>query len=205
MPSTSPSPTSGKNDTLRATVYLAVSVDGYIADADGGVGWLDDVEHDEADGDMGYSALIESVDAIVMGRKSYETVRGFDVPWPYEIPVIVVSTSTVDIPDELAASVRHLNHSAEELATVLPSQGIMRVYVDGGDTVRRFLRAGLVDRMTLTQIPVLLGTGISLFEGLGQKIPLTFESSTPYSSGLVQTTYTVSAGAAPSTPTGRPK
>lgn len=176
---------------FRGSVYLAVSVDGYIADADGGVAWLDDIEHDEADGDMGYGDLIESVDCIVMGSKSYRTVRGFDVPWPYTIPVIVLSSSPVDIPPELAASVRHLNHSPAELAKILPAQGVHRVYVDGGDTVRRFLRAGLVDKVTLTQIPVLLGSGISLFAGLDVHIPLIFESSTPFSNGLVQTTYRI--------------
>ncbi len=179
--------------SLRGTVYLAMSVDGYIADADGGVDWLNELEHDEADGDMGYGALIASVDAIVMGRKSYETVRGFDVPWPYEIPVIVLSSSTVDIPAELQESVRHLNHSPAELATLLPTQGIDRVYVDGGVTVRGFLQQGLIDRMTLTTIPILLGDGVSLFEGLGQRVALTLESSTVFSHGLVQSTYLVGA------------
>lgn len=181
--------------TLRGTVYLAISVDGYIADADGGVDWLNELEHDEADGDMGYGALIESVDAIVMGRKSYETVRGFDVPWPYEIPVIVLSSSSVDIPAELQDSVRHLNHSPAELANLLPSEGVNRVYVDGGATVRGFLQEGLIDRMTLTNIPILLGDGVSLFEGLGFRVPLSLESSTVFSHGLVQSTYVIGADA----------
>lgn len=176
--------------TLRTTVYLAVSVDGYIADADGGVGWLDDVEPVD-DEDMGYGALIDSVDALVMGRKSYETVRGFDIDWPYEIPVIVLSTGEVDIPEELTPSVRHVNATPEELALQLPAEGIAHAYIDGGDTIRRFLRAGLVDQMILTTVPILLGSGVSLFEGLGVSVPLLHESTTAFPNGLTQTTYTV--------------
>lgn len=179
---------------FHTTAYLAVSVDGYIADAEGGVGWLDDIEPVVGE-DMGYGELIESVDALVMGRKSYETVRGFDVPWPYEVPVIVLSTSPIDIPDELAASVRHLNATPEELAVQLPAEGIAHAYIDGGDTIRRFLRAGLIDQMTFTTIPILLGSGVSLFEGLGIAVPLVLESTTAFSNGLTQTTYNVERNA----------
>ena len=171
------------------SVFCGVSLDGFIARPDGGLDWL------EGDGtaemvDHGYEAFVAGIDAVVMGRNSFETVMSFE-HWPYTKKVIVLSSGQVDLTAARArgADLEVMNGSPEQLVTELAAKGLFRLYVDGGITVQRFLRAGLVDRLILTRLPVLIGQGIPLFGALEKDIRLKLVASRTFPGGLVQSEY----------------
>lgn len=131
-----------------------------------------------------------SVDALVIGRKTFETVLGFDT-WPYGAkPVFVLSTRAL-APAPSGAVVEHLSGDPKEIASQLEARGIQHVYVDGGITIQRFLRAGLIQRLIITRVPVLIGDGIPLFGSLLRDVRLEHVATRHYSSGLVQTEYRI--------------
>ena len=171
---------------MKASVFIATSLDGFIARADGGIDWLPTGDVEE----HGYEAFIASVDALVIGRKTYETVLAFDA-WPYgEKPVIVLSTGTLS-PAPPGAVVEHMAGPPADIVSQLASRGVQHIYVDGGITIQRFLQAGLIQRLVVTRIPVLIGTGIPLFGPLSSDIVLTHVGTREYASGLVQSEYLV--------------
>lgn len=156
---------------MRCSVFIATSLDGFIARPDGGLDWLPgaDVETDDFDGtpgdDSGYNDFMAATDVIVMGRATYDTVLGFDIDWPYPRPVVVLSSRPLDtLPD--GADVRRDQGPATEVVTRLAADGFSHAYVDGGDVIQQFLAADLIDAMTITVVPVLLGRGIRLFGDL---------------------------------------
>lgn len=153
-------------------VFIATSLDGYIATEDGGLDWLQTIPNPAQD-DMGYIQLMTEVDAVVMGRKTYETVCGFGGDWPYSKPVFVLSHSLKTIPEKLAKKVHLLAGSPVEVLENIHAKGYGKLYIDGGTTIQNFLRADLIDEMRLTTIPILLGGGFSLFGALDQ--PMEFE------------------------------
>ena len=153
-------------------VFIAKSLDGYIAGKEGEIDWLDMVPNPDQD-DMGYYALMEEIDAIVMGRNSFETVLGFDVEWPYSKPVFVLSSSLKEIPKELTGKVQLLNGKPSDILQEIHQKGYFNLYIDGGKTVQHFLEADLIDELRITTIPILLGGGIPLFGDLSK--PLAFE------------------------------
>ena len=173
----------------RCSVFIAVSLDGYIAREDGGLDWLDAANATVPRGeDCGYAQFMQSVDTIVMGRKSYEKVRGFG-EWPYgDTAVVVLSRRALEIPASLAAAVSHSSETPEALCIRLAEQGKERLYIDGGVTIQRFLAAGLITDLTITTIPVILGGGIPLFGRLDRDIALKHVSTTSYDFGFVQST-----------------
>jgi dihydrofolate reductase len=176
----------------RASAFIATSLDGYIARADGSLDWLDDAQNLIPDGeDCGYHEFMASIDGLVMGRHTVERVLTFD-PWPYgSLPVHVLTHSPVAVPLALAATVRSFQGTAEALASHLHAMGHRHVYVDGGLTIQSFLRAGLLDDITITLIPVLLGAGRPLFGSLQQDVELTLARERTYDFGFVQLTYEV--------------
>jgi dihydrofolate reductase len=154
---------------MKCSVFIATSVDGFIARSDGDIDWLMRPEFDDA-GTFGltYAAFISTVDAIVMGRNTFEKALTFD-QWYYEgVEVVVLTSRPMDIPEELTGKVRVLSGSPAEIVSILTSEGKNHLYIDGGVTIQRFLDAGLIDEITITEIPILLGTGIPLF-GSGSK------------------------------------
>lgn len=175
---------------MRTSVYIAASLDGFIARTNGELDWLDSFGHPDGE-DYGHGAFMASVDVLVMGRNTYDTVRGFDVDWPYEVPVVVISSGDVDIPDDLADRVTSTSLAPAELLTELESQGSAHVYLDGGLTISSFMRAKLVDQLIITTIPVLLGHGIPLFSGLGAQVDLELVAVEGYPNGFTQVTYNV--------------
>lgn len=179
----------------RASAFIATSLDGYIARPDGSIDWLNEAQDLIPDGeDCGYHAFMASIDAIVMGRHTFEQVLLFDV-WPYDaIPVYVMSRAPVAVPAPLAASVHVHQGTAESLVDVLAGKGFRQLYVDGGLTIQGFLRAGLLDEITVTVVPILLGAGRPLFGQLGREIELTLMHSRAYEFGFVQSAYRVDAG-----------
>ena len=169
---------------------MAVSLDGFVARADGGVDWLS--KYMTEGEDNGFGAFMESVDGLVMGRASYQSVLTFG-GWPYTKTVVVMSRTLTDadLPDELAGRVRFSNKSPNELMQELAAVGWKRAYVDGGKIVQSFLAEGLIEDMTLTRVPILLGGGIPLFGPLDRDIDLEHIETTPFPSGLVSSKYKV--------------
>lgn len=177
---------------IKASVFLATSLDGFIARKDGGLDWLDRANAATPKGeDYGYHEFSDSIDVIVMGRYSYEKVLTFNA-WPYgEKPVIVLSSRAVDISPDLAKTVSYSSETPGELMNRLSSHGIKHVYIDGGLTIQRFLAARLIDDLTITLVPVLLGEGKPLFGPLAKDIRLAHIATRSYTNGFVQIKYRV--------------
>ena len=175
---------------MSGHVFIATSLDGYIARPDGDIGWL--LARDDPNEDHGYDAFIADKDAIVMGRGSYEKVATFDL-WPYDRPVLVLSRrlAGTPVPDRLRGKVRFADLAPPEAMRVLAQEGARRVYVDGGQVVQAFLCAGLVEDMVITTVPVLIGSGRPLFGALPADRDLALVASRSFPSGLVQSTYRV--------------
>jgi dihydrofolate reductase len=176
----------------KVSVFIATSLDGYIARTDGDLDWLDAANATVPAGeDCGYQTLMRTVDALIMGRKTYEKVLSFG-SWPYgETAVSVLSSTAITFPDELPDTVTHSSEDPCTLCERLSRDGIHHIYIDGGNTIQRFLSAGLVDELTITVIPILLGTGISLFGPLDTDINLVCVDTKRYEFGFVQLKYRV--------------
>ena len=176
--------------SIQASVYIATSLDGFIARKDGSLDWLDAAAATVPEGeDCGYKVFMDSIDVLIMSRGTYEKVLSFG-GWPYTKPVVVLSHAPITFPETLPDTVSHSSEAPDALLKRLEAEGVRRVYVDGGKTIQRFLAAGLIDDLILTRIPILLGDGIPLFAGVND-IPLTHIRTTAYDFGFVQSTYTV--------------
>jgi len=143
-------------------VFIATSLDGYIADRNGGLGFLDTYPEINSI-DTGYNDHMASIDALVMGRVSFETVVGFDIPWPYDKPVYVLSNTLDQVPEKCGDQLTILNGSIPDILEKIHSNGHTQLYIDGGKVIQSFLKHDLIDEMIITIIPVLLGGGIPLF------------------------------------------
>jgi dihydrofolate reductase len=166
---------------VRFLVFLATSLDGFIARPDDGLAWLSPFEQEE----HGYRDFFAGVDALVIGRRTYEVVLGFP-DWPYAGKRVIVCTSR---PASPAHGEELWSGSPRALAERLDREGVGRVYLDGGALICSFLREGLVDDLTLNLIPVLLGAGVPLFAGGLPEVPLRLVEARPFSSGLVRLRY----------------
>lgn len=173
-------------------VFMAMSLDGYVARSDRRLDWL--MKQKTAGEDYGYDAFMAGMDAIVMGRVSFETVLGFP-DWPYEKPVIVMSQQLrgKDIPGHLEGRVEVSDKSPEGIMKACERRGMRRVYVDGGALVQSFLRADLIEDMVVTIVPILLGEGRRLFGATSGDIDLDLIEARAYPSGLLRTQYRVRA------------
>lgn len=167
------------------SVFIATSIDGFIADKNGGIDWLHSVPNPEND-DMGYSDFMSTIDAIVMGRTTFETVCGFDIDWPYEIPVFVLSNTLTELPKEYSGKVFLKNGSLKEILSDIHERGFYHLYIDGGKTIQNFLKEDLIDEMITTTIAVLLGGGIPLFSELPTQLNFEYISSNIYLGKVVQ-------------------
>ena len=167
----------------RCSVFIATSLDGFIARPDGTFDFLSLVE--QPDEDYGFAEFFATVDALVIGRNTYETALGFP-EWPYAGKRCIVLTHRE--PTSLHGE-QFFAGAASGLVEQLALVGVQRVYVDGGADIRDFLAAGLIDDLTLSIVPVLLGKGIPLFGAEVPELRLQLESSRQYLSGLVQLHY----------------
>lgn len=173
---------------MSAHVFIATSLDGFIARSNGDIDWLPAVEAGE---DYGYHAFVAGINAIVMGRASYEKVLSFG-EWPYgATPVVVLSTRALTIPPEHADRVVQMRGAPAEIVAQCAARGWHELYVDGGATIQRFLAAGLVDRLIVTRVPVLLGEGLPLFGPTGRDLRVAHVKTHAYPNGLVQSEYRV--------------
>jgi dihydrofolate reductase len=174
---------------MKASVFIATSLDGFIARKDGGLDWL---PHDGGE-PHGYDEFIATVDAIVIGRKTFETVLTFGA-WPYGTKQVVVLSSTPSALKAPAGAVcDFMTGSPSEVVERLSARGFAHLYVDGGITIQRFLDAGLIQRVIITRIPVLLGDGIPLFGPLRHDIRLEHVGTRAFPSGMVQSEYVIAA------------
>lgn len=178
--------------TTRFAVFIATSLDGFIARPDARIDWLERAHATITAGeDCGYAAFMRDVDAMVMGSGTFDTIKDFN-PWPYgTVDVRVVSRSMTALPTGILPTVSLTTASPAELARTLRAEGRRKVYVDGGQMIQSFLREGLIDELTITTIPVLIGQGRRLFGDIADDIPLRLTSSQSWSFGFVQSTYEV--------------
>ncbi len=157
-------------------VYIATSLDNYIASRNGGLDWLPDdpppAETHWDDSNYSFVKLMDRIDAVVMGRHSFETVVGFG-EWPYTKRVFALSSTLKTVPDELADRAEILSGSIETILAQLQDRGFVNLYIDGGKLIQSFLAEDLIDEMMITRVPILLGDGIPLFGQLPE--PLNFE------------------------------
>jgi dihydrofolate reductase len=179
----------GEESAMTVTVFIGTSVDGFIARPNDDLDFLP-----EGGGEPhGYNEFIASVDAIVIGRKTFEKVLTLG-PWPYgDKRVVVLSSRPVDLSAASGGVVEQMAGTPAEIVSQLAESGAHHLYVDGGITIQRFLRAGLIQRLIITRVPVLIGDGVPLFGTLPHDIRLQHVATRHYPSGLVQSEYHVAA------------
>lgn len=172
-----------KLDRPKISVYIATSIDGYIARRDGSLDWLDCAGG--FDDDYGLQKLLDSIDGVILGRHTYEVAAPVS-DWPYKGKRIVVLSNSLNTVREEAEL---FSGDLRTLVSQLHSDGVRHVWIDGGKTISQFLNLRIVDSITLSVIPVILGDGMPLFNAIGQEIPCRLISSQSYPSGLVQINY----------------
>ena len=172
----------------KNSVFIATSLDGYIADKNGGIDWLHAIPNPNND-NMGYFEFIRSIDALVMGRKTFETVCGLDVDWPYTKPVFVLSNKLNEIPGDYKEKAFLLKGALTNILSQIHKKGYYRLYIDGGTTIQSFLKEDLIDEMIITSIPILLGGGSSLFAEVPEELRFELKGSKTYLSQITQNHY----------------
>ncbi len=177
---------------MKASVFVGISLDGFIARPGGEIDFL---KGDGAGGESyGYDEFMVTVDALVMGRKTYETVLAFD-KWYYgKKPVFVLSSRELP-PAPGGAVVERMSGEPADVVSQLHSRGMQHLYVDGGDTIQRFLRAGLITNLIISRVPVLIGSGIPLFGALQHDVRLQHIATREFSGGMIQSEYAVTRSA----------
>ena len=174
----------------NAHVFIGTSVDGFIARRDGDLGWL--TRFSSLGEDHGYDAHMARVDGIIMGRGTFEAVKDIE-PWVYDKSVLVLSRTMTgsDIPQALQGKVDIINASPDDAMKIAEQRGWHGVYIDGGVVIQSFLRAGLIDDMVISRVPVLIGEGVPLFGALNADVVLEHLETKDFKSGLVQSHYRI--------------
>jgi dihydrofolate reductase len=170
-------------------VYIAQSIDGFIAGPNGELDWLEDIDNPEQS-DFGFSAFMEGIDALLMGKNTFEKVLTFGV-WPYERPVFVASNTLAELPPEVEGKAFLISGSIQDMMTALRDKGHKNLYIDGGALIQSCLAENLIDSLIVTTVPVLLGQGIPLFGFLPTPIKLKLVDSEILLNQLVKTHYQV--------------
>ncbi len=184
---------------MRCSAFIATSADGYIATSDGGVDWLEtsgkkNVEMGEKS-DMGTATYLNSIDCMIMGRKCMEKLSSFNLSpeqWPYgETRIIALSNTVREPPSNLKSRVEMYSGEIPALLTKLEGEGFTHAYIDGGATITSFLALGLINEITITQAPILLGDGKPLFGKISRHIKLEGAEATAFPNDFVQIKYRV--------------
>ena len=168
-------------------VFIATSLDGYIAKQDGDIEWLHENPNPNND-DYGYAEFINNIDVLVMGRNTYEKVRSFDT-WPYEKKVVVLSHTLNEVPEELAGKVEFFFGSVNSVVEHCHKNGFQNLYIDGGRVIQSFLDNDLIDELITTRLPIILGKGIPLFSIMDESLIFKHKSTTVYDEALVKSHY----------------
>jgi dihydrofolate reductase len=169
-------------------VYIATSLDGFIASSDGGLDWLTEIPNPEQS-DYGFAEFMRTIDALVMGRKTFETVLTFG-DWLYNVPVFVLSKTLDRLPETVAEKAEIVNGDLRAVVDRLHARGYRNLYVDGGRVIQGFLEEDLIDEMIITRVPILLGDGIPLFGGLSKRLKFKLKKTEELNETLVKSYYT---------------
>ena len=171
---------------MKTTIYVGTSLDGFIARKDGDIDWL--VKYQNKEVHESYNEFINRIDAMVIGRGTYEKVLSFP-EWPYEKKVFVLSTSLKQIPGTLNEKATLVAMKPAALLNYLSDKGFSNIYVDGGKVIQSFLKEDLIDELIITRVPELIGTGIPLFGYLDNDLRFEHIKTNIYSDGLVKSQY----------------
>lgn len=182
---------------MKCSAYIATSVDGFIATKEGGVDWL----HTAGNGkeltgehaDMGFSAYLSSVDCMIMGRKCMETISAMKLTpeqWPYgNLRIITLSNTLKVAPENMQAKIEIFSGDLNDLVMSLHQEGYKHAYIDGGTTIQAFINLKLINEITVTKAPILLGEGIPLFGKTEHPIKLEKAESLAFENDFVQLKY----------------
>ena len=173
---------------MKNIVYIATSLDGYIADKNDGLDWLQSIPNPD-NLDFGWSKFMDSIDAVVMGRTTFEKVCSFNCPWPYSKPVFVLSNFLKTIPKEYEDKVELINGPLSNILKTIHQKGYLSLYIDGGTTINNFLKEDLIDEIIITIIPILLGEGIPLFRQLPKALDFEHVKTEVFLNAIVQNHY----------------
>lgn len=183
---------------MKCSVYIATSADGYIATSDGGVDWLHTAGNLEADmgsEDMGFQSFMDSVDCMIMGRKCMEMISSMNLTsdqWFYgDMRIVVLSNTVKEPPVNLRGKVEMYSGDIQDLITKLESCGLKHAYIDGGSTITSFINLKLINEMTITKVPVLLGEGIPLFGKINKNVKLENAKASAFPNDFIQVKYSV--------------
>jgi len=172
---------------MSVFVYIATSIDGFIAAEDDDLSWLSEIPNPDQS-DFGFADFMTRIDALVMGRRTYEKVVSFGV-WPYEKPVFVLSNTLTSVPADTENRAEIISGGVESVIAQLKAKDLHNIYVDGGITIQRFLEKDLIDEMIITRVPVVLGAGIPLFGTLQRTLNFSLEITEMLGGGLVKSSY----------------
>lgn len=169
-------------------VFVGTSLDGYIADRNGALDFLEMTPNPD-NNDFGFFALMDRVDGVLMGRKTLETVLGFGVDWPYSKPVFVLSSTMTSVPEAVKDKVEIVSGPLQEVAAELNKRGFVDLYIDGGTLIQGFLAEDMIDELIVTQVPMLLGGGTSLFGALPEHLEFEHQRTEVMLDALVKSHY----------------
>ena len=175
---------------MKKYVYIAQSLDGFIAKTDGDLDWL---RYDQQDEDYGFKKFMETIDVLIMGANTFGTIMNFE-EWYYDKKRVIVLSSSLkmdDIPTSLKTKIEISSLSPKKILSSLEKDNVKGVYIDGGKIIQSFLKEDLIDELIITQIPILLGAGVPLFGNLKKEIKLEHIKTLAFKNGLVQLNYKV--------------
>lgn len=172
---------------MTNTIYIAVSLDGFIAEVDGGLDWLTEIPNPDQD-DYGFGEFMDRIDGVVMGRNTFEKVLEFG-EWIYTKPVFVLSNTRNEVPQSLKDKVTLVSGNVGDVVKKLNSKGFANLYVDGGKTIHEFLKLDLIDEMIVTTVSTIIGDGIPLFGKIGEKRAFKLEKTEMLNENLVKQYY----------------
>jgi len=168
-------------------IYIATSLDGFIATSDGGIDWLNEIPNPEQS-DYGWAEFMSGIDAILMGRNTFEKILTFGF-WPYEKPVFVMTNSLTKLPEDIVGKAEIVKGNINEIIDQLNQRGYINIYVDGGKVIQSFLAEDMIDEMIITKVPILLGKGIPLFGEQEQSRMFRHTKTETYNNSLVKSHY----------------
>ena len=172
---------------MKTIAYIACSLDGFIARADGSIDWLTNIPNPKNE-DSGFASFLDSIDAVLMGRNTFETVEKFD-EWPYKKKVFVLSNTLQELDSKYKEKAEIIKGNLKDILGDLESRGVAKLYVDGGKTIQSLLKEDLLDEMIITTISIVLGNGISLLGNIGKEIEFELNKSERLNEYMVKNQY----------------